>query len=178
MSEAYGFPNRITSELVGELLNQEDFCKFIHYINENSYTDLLSKSKPKPQDVIKKLYIGRRVDPVQTSSNVLTCVRVISVRPVKQQSEVIKTVDVEVIIMVHKDCLSTAHGARDIALATSVCEALDKKKLSGIGNCQIVGITDLTGLPTDYSGYLVLCRVSGFPKTTLSIKNGDIDIQW
>ena len=178
MSEAYGFPNRITSELVGELLNQEEFCKLLCYVNEDSYVDLLSKSKPKPQDVIKKVFVGRRVDPVQTTSDVLTCIRVLSVRPVRQQSEVLKTVDIEVITMVHKDCLSTSHGARDIALATSICEALDKKKLGGIGDCQIVGVSDLTGLPTDYTGYLVLCRVSGFPKATLSIKNGDVNIQW
>jgi hypothetical protein len=178
MSEAYGFPNRIISELVGELLNHEDFCKFLYYTNGESSVDILSQSKPKIPNVMKKIYVGTRVNPTQTTSDILTCIRVLSVRPVRQQSEVLKTVDIEVVVMVHKDHLTTAHGTRDIALATSICEALDKKKLGGIGDCQIVGISDLTGLPTDYTGYLVLCRVSGFPKATLGVKNKEVEIQW
>ena len=37
-------------------------------------------------------------------------------------------------VVVHQDALSTLNGTRDCALVSATIEALDKKKLGGIGN--------------------------------------------
>ena len=50
----------------------------------------------------------------------------------------------------------------------SAYRSLDEQKISGVGKCVVTGITDIKGLPVEYSGYYVFVEVQGFP--TLKVR--------
>ena len=171
MAGAYGFPNRVVSEIVSELINHEEFCKFIYYLQEPDEGDLLSLPKPDVSKILNKLlFVGRRVYPIATESSSYVMVRMDDFKPEDFNSEKIRLVDVEITIIVHNDHITTSNGTRDCALVSAIVDALDGKKLGGIGGCRIIRVNDMLGLPIDYSGYKMICRVKGFPNAVVDLK--------
>ena len=171
MSGAYGFPNRVISEVVSELINHEEFCKFLYYLQEAEGLDILSLPTPDSRDILNKyLYVGRRVYPVAHDSSSYVMVRMDDFKPEDFNSEKIRLVDIEVTILVHNNFITTSNGTRDCALVSAVIDALDGKKLGGIGGCRIIRVNDILGLPVDYSGYKVICRVKGFPNAMVELE--------
>ena len=71
-------------------------------------------------------------------------------------------------IIVHEDCGKTLYGTRDISIATAIEEALDEQNISGVGKCVVTSVTDINGLPVEYSGYYLFVEVQGFP--TLKVR--------
>ena len=74
-----------------------------------------------------------------------------------------KVVEIEVMIIVHEDCMKTPYGVRDVCIVTALERALNDKKISGVGKCIVTSVTDINGLPIEYSGYFVYVEVQGFP---------------
>lgn len=170
MGGAYGFPNRVVSEVVSELINHEEFCKFVYYLQEDEL-DILSLPKPDTSNILNKhLYIGRRVYPVAHDSSTYVTVRMDDFKPEDFNSEKIRLVDIEITILVHNNFITTSNGTRDCALVSAVIDALDGKKLGGIGGCRIIRVNDIMGLPVDYSGYKITCRVKGFPNAIIELE--------
>ena len=171
MAGAYGFPNRVIAEIVSELINHSEFCKFVYYLQEPEGADLLSLPKPDASKILNKhLFIGRRVYPVALESSSYVMVRMDDFKPEDFNSEKIRLVDVEITILVHNDHITTSNGTRDCALVSTIVDALDGKRLGGIGGCRIIRVNDMLGLPIDYSGYKLICRVKGFPNAMIELE--------
>lgn len=171
MIGAYGFPNRVVAEVVSELINHSEFCKFVYYLQESENTNLLSLPKPDASKILNKnVFIGRRVHPIAFKSSSYVTVRMDDFKPEDINSEKIRLVDIEICVLVHNNHLVTSNGTRDCALVSAIIDALDGKRLGGIGGCRIVRVNDIMGLPVDYSGYKVLCRVKGFPNTIIELE--------
>ena len=79
-----------------------------------------------------------------------------------------KVVEIEVMVIVHDNCAKTLYGTRDVCIITAIEEALDEQKISGVGKCVVTGVTDINGLPVEYSGYYLFVEVQGFP--TLQVR--------
>lgn len=169
MVQAYGFANRCLSEITAQILNNEDLCKFVYYTQGGEYDKFLEKEKPTASQLIDKhIYTGRRVPDILHRSGAYICTRVTNYAPLKKSSEVMKMIEVEVMVITHEDCDKTLYGTRDVSIVTAIEEALDDKKISGVGKCVVTGVTDIAGLPVEYSGYYLFVEVQGFP--TLKVR--------
>lgn len=172
MSGAYGFPNRVISEVAAELIKHEAFCKFLYYTQDEEVSEILNKPSINGSILLNKnLFIGRRVPITLLKSGAYTTIRMDDFKPEDYNSEIIKLTDVEIMVIVHQDALSTLNGTRDCALVSAVIDALDRKKLGGIGNCRVVRVNDIMGLPVEYNGYKILVRVKGFPNSQINLEN-------
>ena len=170
MSGAYGFPNRVVSEVVSELIRHDAFCKFLYYTQDEKESEILSKPSISGAKLLNKnLFIGRRIPITLLKSGAYVTARMSDFKPEDYNSEIIKLTDVELMVVVHQDALSTLNGTRDCALVSAIIDALDKKKLGGIGNCRVVRVNDIMGLPIEYTGYKILIRVKGFPNSQIEL---------
>lgn len=169
MVQAYGFANRCLSEVTAQMLGHEDLCKFLYYTKNGSNDKFLTKEKPNANQLIDKcIYTGRRVPDILHQSGAYVCTRVSNYAPLRKSSEVMKMVEIEVMIIVHDDCAKTIYGTRDVSIATAIEQALDEQKINGVGKCVVTGVTDIQGLPVEYSGYYLFVEVQGFP--TLKVR--------
>lgn len=161
--QAYGFANRCLSEITAEMMSNSDLLKFLYYTDEVG-EDILSKPKPSASEIINKhIYTGRRVPDILHKSGAYICTRVNEYAPLQRKSEVMKMVELEVMIVVHDKCEHTPYGSRGVAILTAVEEALEGKDINGVGRCIVTRGTDIAGLPVEYSGYFLYVEVQGFP---------------
>ena len=164
MVQAYGFANRCLSEVNAQMMGSEDLCKFLYYTQDGEYDKFLDKPKPSPNKIIDKhIYTGRRVPDILHRSGAYICSRVVNYAPLRRNSEVMKLVEIEIMVIVHDSCEKTIYGTRDISIITAIEEALDEKSISGVGKCVVTNVVDIDGLPIEYSGYYLLVEVQGFP---------------
>ena len=169
MVQAYGFANRCLSEITAQMMNNEDLCKFLYYTQGGEYDKFLEKEKPTASQLIDKhIYTGRRVPDILHRTGAYICTRISNYAPLRRSSEVMKMVEIEIMIVAHEDCEKTLYGTRDISIATAIEEALDEQNISGVGKCTVTSVTDILGLPVEYSGYYLFVEVQGFP--TLKVR--------
>lgn len=161
--EAYGFANRCLSEITAEMMGNEDLLKFLYY-TDNEEEDFLAKEKPTADKIINKhIYTGRRIPDILHRSGAYICTRMNEYAPVQRKSEIMKLVEIELMIIVHDKCANTIYGSRDVAILSALEEALDEKNISGVGKCILTRGADIQGLPIEYSGYFAYVEVQGFP---------------
>lgn len=164
MVEPYGFANRCLAEVTAEMLQSEDLCKFLYYTQDTSKEDILSYDKPVAAQIVdKNIYTGRRVPDILHRTGAYICTRVNDYAPIQKKSEVMKMVEIEIMVIVHEECEKTIYGTRDVCIVTAIEDALEDKKISGVGRCVVSRITDISGLPIEYSGYFLYLEVQGFP---------------
>ncbi len=169
MIQAYGFANRCLSEVTANMLNNEELCKFLYYTQGGENKKKKKKETPRANKIIdKNIYTGRRVPDILHRTGAYVCTRVQSYAPLRRNSEVMKVVEIEVMVIVHDNCAKTLYGTRDVCIITAIEEALDEQKISGVGKCVVTGVTDINGLPVEYSGYYLFVEVQGFP--TLQVR--------
>ena len=169
MIQAYGFANRCLSEITAQMMGNEDLCKFLYYTQDGENDKFLEKEKPTANKLIdKNIFTGRRVPDILHRSGAYICTRVQNYAPLRKSSEVMKVIEVEIMVIVHDDCAKTIYGSRDISIITAIEEALDEQKISGVGKCVVTGVSDIAGLPIEYSGYYLYVEVQGFP--TLKVR--------
>ena len=65
-------------------------------------------------------------------------------------------------VWLHKECLLTPNGSRDIALLCCVSDIVENDDyFRGLGRCSVYRVNHLLGLGMEYSGYEVTCRIDG-----------------
>lgn len=161
--EAYGFANRCLTEISAEMLKSDDLCKFLFY-TDDAKEDFLKKEKPSASQIIDKhIYTGRRIPDILHRSGAYICTRMNEYAPIQKKSEVMRVVEIEIMIVVHENCEKTVYGVRDVSIVEAVEQALEDKKISGVGRCVITRVSDIAGLPIEYAGYFVYVEVQGFP---------------
>ena len=145
MAKLYGLGNVIISDVLTRLITNPDFYKLVYYkdIDEEG-EDILSM--PDLEDPVSELYrkqvwLHRRPDKVLHNQDVNVFITLEDFRNESAKNPNIKTMTFKVAVLVHKECLLTPNGSRDIALL----------------NC----VSDIVELGMEYSGYEIICRVDG-----------------
>ena len=166
MAELYGLGNVIISEVANRLMTNSDFNKLVYYkdIDEDG-EDILSM--PDLEDPVTELYkkqvwVHRRPDKVLHEQDVNVFITLDDFRNDSAKDTSIKTMTFTVSVLVHKECLATPNGMRDIALLCCVSDIIEKDRyFKGLGRCNVYRINHLLELSTGYSGYEIICRVDG-----------------
>ena len=166
MAKLYGLGNVIISEVATRLMANPDFNKLVYYKNvDEDGEDILSM--PDLEDPIGQLYkkqvwLHRRPDKVLHSQDVNVFITLDDFRNYSAKDHGIKTLTFTVSALVHKECLLTPNGSRDIALLCCISDIIEKDRyFKGLGRCNIYRVNHLFGLGMEYSGYEIVCRVDG-----------------
>lgn len=165
MANLYGLSNFIMNELVIKLMTHNEFSKFVYH-KDKSNEDILSL--PELEDPIsllnkKQVFINRRPPIVLNESNVVAFIYVKKIRNDSTKSKKIKTIWVNIGFLVHRDCSATLNGNREAALLSAIEDCLDNTKFDkGLGICEVEDSIPINGLPVEWSGYDVICKIDGF----------------
>lgn len=163
----YGLPNMVNSELCAKILESPKLLNYIYYTDKESQSkDLFTLTPPSPNDIVDKfLFIGRRIPIFIKEVGAYVCVRINRYEPLtnNKSCKIIKYVEINIDVICHIDCQKTTRGTRDITIITLLQEALENECLTGIADSiEIVSTTQILGLPTEYDGYQLKIRVTGF----------------
>lgn len=166
MAKLYGLGNVVMSDIATRLMTNSDFYKFVYYkdIDEEG-EDILSQ--PDLDDPIEALYkkqvwLHRRPDKILHDKDVNIFITLDDFRNESAMNVNIKTLTFKIMILVHKDCLLTPNGGRDVALLCCISDIIEKDDyFKGLGKCNVYRVNQLYGLNTEYSGYEIVCKVDG-----------------
>lgn len=160
----YGLPNRSMTELSKQLFKHEHLSKMLFYTDKQYETeDILSQKKVSWSKLVdKNIFIGKRVPIILKESGAFISFRVFDYYPHNKQG--MYNVEIDIDVIVHKDCMKTIHGTRDITIVTMIHEALADVDLAGIGECTFLNTYDIRDLDAEYVGYTNKVRVLGFAK--------------
>lgn len=166
MAKLYGLGNVIVSEIATRLMTNSDFNKLVYYkdVDEDG-EDILSM--PDLEDPVSELYrkqvwLHRRPDKVLHNQDVNVFITLGDFRNESAKNKDIKTMTFTVAVLVHKECLLTPNGSRDIALLCCISDIIEKDDyFKGLGDCKVYRVNHLFGLNLEYSGYEIICKVDG-----------------
>ena len=166
MAKLYGLGNVIISEIVTRLMLNSDFNKLVYYkdVDEDGEDILSMPDLDDPVDELykKQVWLHKRPDKVLHEQDVNVFVTLEDFRNESAKSSNIKTMTFKIAILVHKNCLLTPNGSRDIALLCCASDIIEKDDyFKGLGRCSVHRVNHLFGLNTEYSGYEIICRVDG-----------------
>lgn len=166
MAKLYGLGNVIMSEVATRLMTNSDFNKLLYYkeVDEDG-DDILSMpdlDNPVDQLYKKQVWLHRRPDKVLHNQDVNVFLTLEDFRNESAKNTNIKTMTFKVSILVHKECLLTPNGSRDIALLCCVSDIIEKDDyFKGLGKCSVYRVSHLFGLNVEYSGYEITCKIDG-----------------
>lgn len=162
----YGLPNRIMSELSAKIFSSPKLLNYIYYTDkEYENVDLFSLEPPSASSLVgENIFIGRRIPNLMEKVGAFIDIRVNRYEPLvnKKSVKMIKNVDIDIDVVCHVDCQTTLRGTRDITIVTLLQEILENEDLSGIGNVEIYSTTEILGLHTDFNGYQLRIKITGF----------------
>ena len=166
MAKLYGLGNVIVSDVLTRLITNPDFYKLVYYKDvDEEGEDILSM--PDLEDPVSALYkkqvwLHRRPDKVLHNQDVNVFITLEDFRNESAKNPNIKTMTFKVAVLVHKECLSTPNGSRDIALLCCISDIVENDDyFKGLGRCSVYRVNHLFGLGMEYSGYEIICRVDG-----------------
>lgn len=170
MAKLYGLANYIITEMAVKLMTHPEFSKFVYYkdINEDGESILDMPDLESPIEMLTKkdtrqVFLHRRADKILHKQDVNVFIHFDDQKNYKSQSKKLKTVYIKIGLLLHEKCLYTPNGGRDVCILSAIEDALDGKKfVRGLGVCEIERINPLYGIPVEYNGFEVLCRIDGF----------------
>lgn len=167
MAVLYGSSNKLISEIAVCLMNNQDFAKFVYYIEEkDDGEDILTLPDiENPVEVLakKQVHANRRVPKVLHEKDVNVFINFADSRNYGGNSTTVKTIALKISILVHNDCLYTANGKRDVILVDCISDILESREMiSGIGKCTVSSVKALYGLHVEYNGFEISCKVDVF----------------
>ena len=110
----------------------------------------------------KQVWLHRRPDKVLHEQDVNVFITLNDFRNESAKNPNIKTITFTVSALVHKECLLTPNGSRDIALLCCIEDIIEKDDyFKGLGRCNVYRVNHLFGLGLEYSGYEIICKVDG-----------------
>ena len=166
MARLYGLGNVVISEVATRLMTNPDFYKFVYYkdVDEDGEDILSMPDLEDPVDTLyrKQVWLHRRPDKVLHNQDVNVFITLDDFRNESAKTQDIKTMIFKVAVLVHKECLLTPNGSRDIALLSCISDIVEKDDyFRTLGKCSVYRVNHLFGLNTEYSGYEIICRVDG-----------------
>ena len=90
------------------------------------------------------------------------------------KSNKIKTIWINIGLIVHQSCSNTINGSREVAIVSAIEKALNNITFSkAIGSCEVDRIIKLSGLPYEWNGYEVSVKLDGFSELGTNIYEVD-----
>lgn len=160
----YGQTNRMMAEINAHLLRHPDLGKFLYYTHHD-YDELNILE----QDVVsaselydKHIFVYKRVPEVINEEGAYLFMNIYREMPTVLGGK-IDSITFNIDILVHRDCLNTAHGNRTVCIYTAINKALSEFPLnSSIGNISINRVLPILGLIKDFEGYTLQYVAHGF----------------
>lgn len=155
--ELYGMTNKVMAEINAHILKHPDFCKFIYYTDaEYEDANILEQDiVPVSEIYNKKFYVYKRFPETIEEAGAYVFMNIYRNTPITIGGKV-NTITFNVDILVHKDCLNTAHGNRVVCIYEALNEAItDCANISAIGNINLTRILPILGIVKDFEGYTV-----------------------
>lgn len=170
MAVLYGLGNYIITDLAVKLMTHPEFSKFVYYkdIDENGESILDLPNLESPIETLtnpdkRQVFLHRRPDKILHEQDVNVFIQFDDQKNFMAKSKRLKTVYVKIGLLLHEKCLYTPNGGRDVCILSAIEDALDGKRfVRGLGVCEIERINPLYGIPVEYNGFEVLCRIDGF----------------
>lgn len=169
-----GLPNRVINEICAELLNNQDFAKFVYY--KDKECDILSLPDiENPHKLLKnkQVHVNRKIPKVLEAYDVNVFMNLSRWTSYQKfgahQSQTISEVTIKVSVLVQASTLPTENGNRDIALVSIIKDVLEKSDLSGVGKCHVEDVRELYGLPPEFHGFEMYCKVDGFKHLKVTV---------
>ena len=164
MAKLYGLPNYLMSEIAAKLLNNKEFTKFVYY-KDISNKDILSlPDLDNPAMKLKnQIFRNRRTPKILEEQDVCIFIYLDDIRNYAAKTHNIKTIWINVCLVVHQSCSNTLNGSREVAIISAIEKALNNTSLAtAIGKCEIDRVIPLSGLPYEWNGYEVNVKLDGF----------------
>lgn len=175
MARLYGLGNYLITELSTKLMLNPEFYKFVYYkdIDETGEDILSQPDLDSPIETLsegalqsRKVFLNRRPKKILHEQDVSVFVYLDDIKNYTAVSKKIKTVFVRIGVLIHERCLPCPNGSRDVCIISAIEDTLEGESfIRGLGSCEVVRTNSLFGLPVEYSGYEVLCKIDGFTKT-------------
>lgn len=170
MAKLYGLGNYLISEITTKLINDKDFNKFVYYKDFNG--DILSKEDlDNPFVQLKgQIFQNRRPDKVLEYTDVCVFIWLDDVRNKGAKSKKIKTVIVNIGIVVHNNCSKTANGVREVALISAIEKVIERSSFQkSLGDIDVTRVNPLNGLPHEWSGYKIVVECDGLTESCVPV---------
>lgn len=172
MARLYGLGNYLITEMAVKLMTHSEFSKFVYYknIDENGESildmpDLESPIEMLTNEETRQVFLHRRADKILHEQDVNVFIHFDDQKNYTAKNKALKTVYVKIGLLLHENCLYTPNGGRDVCILSAIEDALDGERfVRGVGICEIERINPLYGIPVEYNGFEVLCRIDGFTK--------------
>lgn len=154
--------NQILQGVLLELVTDDYISKLLYYKDE-SENDIYTM--PTVENPIKQLYRikvfkNKKVTNIILESDVYLFVTLYNYKPYYnfyKTSSSIDTIQIQVGVLCHNECLDIANGSRDLALLSRVVEVLNKSKtINSIGKVALGNCLPLVDLPKEFNGYSVI----------------------
>ena len=159
MAMLYGFPTLVINNIVSTLLSDELITKVLYYTDSEEYEDLLEKpnlENPYQELYKKKIFMHRRIPDILKESGAYIVINMSDYRPYRQGSKFIKTTTLKINVFCHEKVMYTAHGVRDMVIATRIVDLLENTSLGGLGRMSVVRTVPISGLNKEYSGFEIV----------------------
>ena len=180
MSKVYiDYANRILQSIVVELVSDDMLSKLLYYVDEKK-EDIYSldslddpvKTLYKNDDKSKnKVFKNKKVLKVIEEIDVCMFINLSSYSQKSSDystSSTIKTMDIQVGILCHEDCLETLNGCRDVAMIDRIVSILNTSKLiPSLGTATISSVYALLDVPYDFNGYGITVSLDGIRELDL-----------
>jgi hypothetical protein len=158
--------NKILHDICEEIILDEKVGKLLYY-NKVKDKDIYSLDKVKnPMKILfnNKVFKGRRINKIQTESDVGLCVSMSLYEPYTsyyKESETVKTIQYDVIILCHEDCLTILNGVRTVALVDALSNCIHNSKyIKSIGKVKMCQAFPIYDVPDGYEGWDVRFQVN------------------
>lgn len=159
MTMLYGFPTLVINNIVSTLLSDEIVTKLLYYTDSEEHENLLEKpnlENPYKDLYKKQLFVHRRIPDILKEASSFVVINMSDYRPYKQGSKYIKTTSVKINVFCHEKVLYTAHGLRDMVIATRIVDLMEKTSLGALGKMTVVRTIPITGLNKEYRGFEIV----------------------
>lgn len=159
MTILYGFPTLVINNIVSTLLSDEVVSKILYYTDSEEEENLLEKpdlENPYRDLYKKQIFIHRRIPDILKGSSAYIVINMSDYRPHRQGSKFIKTTTVKINVFCHEKVMYTAHGIRDMVIATRIVDLLESTSLGSLGKMSVVRTVPISGLNKEYSGFEII----------------------
>ena len=171
MAKLYGLGNYLMTEIVARLLNNKEFTKFVYYKNVSDEDILTLPDLDNPVAMLKDQFFRNRRSPkILEEQDVTVFIYLDDMKNSTTKSNRIKTLWINIGLIVHESCSDTLNGSREVAIISAIEKALSNMTFSkALGVCEVERVIKLNGIPFEWNGYEVSLRLDGFSEVGTNI---------
>ena len=173
------FANKVLESILIELVHDDKLSKLLYYVDEDKEDIYSLESLDNPVKTLynnpnkskNKVFKNKKVLKVIEEIDVCMFVNLVSYSQKStaySSSSTIRSMDIQVGILCHDDCLETLNGSRDIAMIDRIMSILNTSKLiPSIGKATVSSVYALLDVPSNFNGYGITISLDGLRELDL-----------